>query len=63
MTGGSIPFALTNTTSRLTSSRLAHMHDYDQPIPYILAVDETPIPYTIAAPVLNNQPRGTCSPA
>ena len=39
------------------------MHDYDQPIPYILPADENPIPYAVVVPFLDNQPRGTCSPA
>lgn len=39
------------------------MHDYDQPIPYILPVDETPIPYAVVSSTLNNHPSGTCSPA
>lgn len=38
------------------------MYDYDQPVPYILPADETPIPYVVVGPVLNNRPRDTCSP-
>lgn len=39
------------------------MYDYDQPVPYILPADETPIPYVVVGPVPDNQPRDTCSPA